>query len=349
MSTWNYEHLQTWIRNGCQENTNVIELWLGGNDLTSIPPEIGKLKGLTMLALSGNKLTFIPPEIGHLRRLISLYLSRNQLTSIPPEIGQLQNLTVLTLEGNQLTSIPPEIGDLRSLTELALYNNQLTSIPPEIGQLQRLTRLNLSGNPIEHYPINVQRLMMRQRWVGPSIYTDTQSVHTSSIQSSIKESILRLLKEKILEKDIIPLILSDPDLEPFTKESLIEYSKDESVHTELNVSFSDLLVLVWNRIMVSPNAEEIKAVLNTEMQDAECKCFTGRISRLVNCLNGFDPLVSVQISDNEQIGAIISLVKIHLEDKGEYTIEKHKEEAERRLKELHIKEEEIVVWLSYIE
>ena len=280
MSTWSYDQLQTWIRNGCQENTDFIELLLGENELISIPPEIGQLQNLT-----------------------TLYLGRNELTSIPPEIGQ----------------------------------------------LQRLTKLYLSGNPIEHYPINVQRLMMRQRWVGPSIYTNTQSVHTSSIQSSIKESILRLLKEKNLEKDIIPLILSVPDLEPFTKESLIEYSKEESVHTELNVSFSDLLVLVWNRILVSPHSGEVKGVLNTEMRDAECKCFTGWISRLVNCLNGFDPLVSVQISDNEQIGAIISLVKREMEAKGEYTIENHKAEAARRLKDLQVNEADIEIWLSYIE
>ena len=198
-------------------------------------------------------------------------------------------------------------------------------------------------------PLNITRLLQRQRAVAPGVYADTQSVHNSSIQTSIKESILLLLKEKILERDIIPLIISDSILTPFTKESLIEYSKDESVHTALNLSFSDLLVLVWNRILVSPHSGEIKAVLNTEMQDAECKCFTGRISRLVNCLNGFDSLVSVQISENEQIGAIISLVKIQLEAKGEYTIEKHKEEAERRLKEMQVDEAEIEAWLSYIE
>ena len=160
---------------------------------------------------------------------------------------------------------------------------------------------------------------------------------------------MRLLKEQVPEKDVTSLILSDTTLSPFTKESLIEYSKDESVHTQLNLAFSDLLVLVWNRIMVSPHAEEIKTVLNTEMRDAECKCFTGRISRLVNCLNGFDPLVVIQISDNEQIGTVISLIKTQLEEKNEYTVEKHKEEAKKRLIELGIGADEIDVWLSYIE
>ena len=60
-------------------------------------------------------------------------------------------------------------------------------------------------------------------------------------------------------------------------------------------------------------------------------------------------LVVIQISDNEQIGTVISLIKTQLEEKNEYTIEKHKEEARNKLHELEVKDEEIDVWLSYIE
>jgi hypothetical protein len=323
-------------------------LRLDGNQLTSIPPEIGQLTNLTDLSLDCNQLTSIPPEIGQLTNLTALLIHTNQLTSIPPEIGQLTNLTALRLDGNQLTSIPPVIGQLTNLTALRLDGNQLTSIPPEIGQLTNLITLTICRNEITHIPANVTRLLNRQM-TAQGIYNDTQSVHNSNIQKTIKESILRLLKERVVLDDVLSSILSDVVLSPFTKESLIEYSKDESVHTELNLSFSDLLTIVWNRVISSPQSEEIKAVLNTEMEDAACKCFTGRISRLVNCLNGFDPLVRVQIADNEQIGNIISLVKVHLEDKNEYTIERHKEVAKERLKELGVEETDIDAWLEYIE
>ena len=50
--------------------------------------------------------------------------------------------------------------------------------------------------------------------------------------------------------------------------------------------------------------------MNQEMIDSICKCFTGRISRLINCLNGFSDKVIIQISKNEEINNIISnLVK----------------------------------------
>jgi hypothetical protein len=305
MTTWHYKEYKAWLDSGCPENETVTTLLLNHNKLTSIPPEIEKLRNLTQL-----------------------YLEVNRLTSIPPEIGKLGNLTILRLNNNNLTSIPPEIGQLRNLTYLWLYNN-----------------------PIEHIPLNVTRILERQRPVALAlgVYADTQSVHNSTIQQTLRESMLRLLNEKITEKDVIPLVLSDSVLSPFAKESLVEYSRDESIRTELNVTFSDVLVLVWNRIIVSPHSDDIKTVLNSEMTDAECKCFTGRISRLVNCLNGFDELVVIKISDNEQIGNVISIIKMKLEEANEYTVERHKAEAGKRLQELGVKDEEIMIWMEYIE
>lgn len=326
---------------------NLTGLYLGNNQITSLPPEFGLLKNLKRLCLSKNKLTCLPPEFGLLENLELLWLRSNQLTTLPPEFGQLQNLSVVWLEDNKLTTLPPEIGQLQNLFGLWLFDNKLTTLPAEMGQLLNLNDLELAGNPIHFIPMNVRRLLERRE--RKDVYNDPQSVHNSNIQKSIKESIMRLLNERIVEKDVLPLILSDTQLTPFAKESLIEYANDESVHSVLNLTFSDILAVVWNRLLISPHSKEIKSVLNTEMKDSECKCFTGRISRLINCLNGFDPLVQIQISDNEQIGNVISLIKTQLEDRNEYTVERHKEEAKKRLSELNVKDKEIEVWLSHIE
>ena len=40
------------------------------------------------------------------------------------------------------------------------------------------------------------------------------------------------------------------------------------------------------------------------MSNALCMCFTGRISRLIDCLNGIDNLVVINLSPTEQINAI---------------------------------------------
>ena len=47
---------------------------------------------------SGNQLTSLPAEIGQLTSLRELYLYDNQLTSVPAEIGQLTALERLHLE-----------------------------------------------------------------------------------------------------------------------------------------------------------------------------------------------------------------------------------------------------------
>jgi hypothetical protein len=71
--------------------------------------------------------------------------------------------------------------------------------------------------------------------------------------------------------------------------------------------------------------DEIKRVLNIEMDESVCKCFTGRISRLINCLNGFDPLVNINIYESEQISQIIIKIRNELERTNNYDINTHKQ------------------------
>ena len=331
--------------------TNLQKLNCRINQLTSLPAEIGNLTNLQELYCGNNQLASLPAEIGNLTNLQELDCRWNQLTSLPAEIGLLTNLQRLYCNDNQLISLPSEIGLLTNLQTLYCHDNRLISLPAEIGQLRNLTYINYSDNPIEYVPPNILRLVARQKQ-AQGIYSDAQSVHNSEIQRSLNESINRIISIQPTVKsldEIISLVLVDRILDGETKSLLVEYSEDRNIHSILNLTFSDLLISVWNRILSSDHSTEIKKVLNTEMKDAECKCFTGRLSRLVNCLNGFDPLISVTISDNEQIGTIISLVKTQLEDKNEYTIKSHKGIAEERLRNLNYSEEIIKEWLEYVE
>ena len=93
-------------------------------------------------------------------------------------------------------------------------------------------------------------------------------------------------------------------------------------------------------------------VLNQEVIGADYRCFTGRMNGVIRayaCLNGFSPLVSINIKDGEQIGNIIILVKNKLESTNSYTIEKHKIEVEKELLERNYDIETIKTWLEYID
>jgi Leucine-rich repeat (LRR) protein len=351
------------------EMSSLEELTVSNNRLETVPPEVGKLSKLYLLELNDNALVDVPEEIGNLASLWFLRLENNKLQTINSGICKLLNISVLTLHYNRISEIPDEIsslttlrslgldynaisevpitiGQMGALRRLSLCNNIIREMPPEIGQLRNLV-LRIGGNPVEFLPFNVARLVENQR-ERQGIYEDPQSVHNSSIQNTLKDSILRLLKERTPVENVLSHILLDSELTEFAKRRLLLYSQDTSVHGILNLTFGELLVVVWNRIIMSEHSSEIKRVLNTEITDSENMCFTGRISRLVNCLNGFDPLVRIQISANEQIGNVIAAVKAGLELQGEYSITAHKEKARKLLKELLIQEEEIEEWLSHI-
>jgi len=145
------------------------------------------------------------------------------------------------------------------------------------------------------------------------------------------------------ENKIMNEILNDNIL--ICKELLFEYSSCTEYHSILLITFKELLCYVW--ILINNN-DEIKKILNIEMVDSKCKCFTGRLSRLVNCLNGYSDLVEIKISDNEQISNIIIMIKNQLELNNEYTIEKHKDILIKELKLRNYNDIIINEWLEYI-
>ena len=121
----------------------------------------------------------------------------------------------------------------------------------------------------------------------------------------------------------------------------MEYIKDDSVHTVLNVSFKDILISVWNKIRIHEHKLEIIKILNIEMLDSECKCFTGRLTRLVNCLNVFDENIKMEISGAEQMSAISKLLYEKYPEEEDYKRELRKEFLERGYTE-----EDIIKWTS---
>ena len=138
---------------------NLSRLDVAGNQLSELPPEIGRLDNLTSLNLSGNRLTYLPSEIGKLSNLESLDLAGNPLKGLPPEIGNLGSLTRLVLTNNALNEIPIEIGNLCNLSSLYLYGNKLSRLPIEVGKLESLTSLDLKFNQISDLPSEVGELV----------------------------------------------------------------------------------------------------------------------------------------------------------------------------------------------
>lgn len=109
------------------------------------------------LYLNGNLLTGLRPEIGFCRILVRLHLQHNQLTQLPNEIGQLKSLEILFLSCNLFEKFPAEILPLTHLKELHLSTNKIKKIPDEITKLRGLKALYIDDNPLEGLPDSIMR------------------------------------------------------------------------------------------------------------------------------------------------------------------------------------------------
>ena len=137
-----------------------------------------------------------PDSLCNFINLRELSLYDNQIKEIPDSFSNLVNLQHLSLSNNQIKKIPYSFSNLVNLQKLWLGNNQIKEIPISIINLRRLSIFKIDNNPIEIVNPIVQRFLDRINNRGGNIYNvydNRQNVHTSSIQQSIKKSIINIL------------------------------------------------------------------------------------------------------------------------------------------------------------
>lgn len=71
------------------------------------------MQALTSLEVAGNQLATLPEEIGGLSSLLKLAAFGNLLSSLPEGLGSAAALQELWLQGNKLTALPAAIGRLQ--------------------------------------------------------------------------------------------------------------------------------------------------------------------------------------------------------------------------------------------
>jgi hypothetical protein len=231
-------------------------------------------------------------------------------------------------------------------------------LPPNLNRYPRLN-LDIAGNPIEYIPPQVRRILNQQHTIKNTVYNDGQNVHNHQVQVSLQKSIENIMTSNLPEVDgLIQELINcghEGFLEEATVKQLLEYIEDDTVHSVLQVTFQEVFLSVWNMIKNLSNENQSKRRdilerLNQEMADSDCKCFTGRLTRMVNCLTGFTPLVNIQIADNEQIAIIIQLAKNTLEASPDgYNTTSHRKIVWTAMTERGYSPDIIQSWISHIE
>jgi hypothetical protein len=100
---------------------DMANCWL----IREIPAEIADLQQLLLLELKGNDIRTVPQELGHLLKLKTLDLSDNpKLTNINA-VTKLVSLEYLYLYGCDLQVLPDDISGLTRLKQLGLAGNRI--------------------------------------------------------------------------------------------------------------------------------------------------------------------------------------------------------------------------------
>lgn len=350
---------------------NIETIKINNNMLSSLNEDIFKNTVLLkFLDISNNKITKLDNNIFKTITLLEkLDMSNNKLIRITHDTFKFNTeLSILKINNNNIVSLSEDIFDNTPLLKiLDVSYNILENMPDGIfTNTQILVDLNISNNNLTDLPYSITTLRLRsftcynneldiinpitRRWYDrilylyntqnrSSIYNDPQNVHNHDINNGIKKSIEYICCRKIKynKDEILNNIINNKNIKDKCKELLLEYINDETIHTVMNVSFGDVFFMSYDLI----EKHELYTILNQEMLDGECKCFTGRLNRYINIFNGVIKECTFVLNDATVFGSLFSHLRKKYSDDKEKIMD---ELLERKYEKEYIDE-----WLEYLE
>jgi Leucine-rich repeat (LRR) protein len=130
------------------ELTNLEILDLRENSISSLP-DLSSLSQLEELYLGKNQLSSISNEISGLRSIETLDFHENRISSFTADLSGLDSLTTLDLRDNQLTEIPVALASSSSLLSACPH---FPNYPPYMSCDGFVGTLTLDGNPLDWLP-----------------------------------------------------------------------------------------------------------------------------------------------------------------------------------------------------
>ncbi|XP_027364713.1 receptor-like protein EIX1 [Abrus precatorius] len=144
--SWNW--LRSPILDSLKNMTSIQFIYLGNNNITSIPPWFGDFDKLLYLDLSHNGLQGpIPDTFQNMPSIEFLDLSGNHFTSVPSWFHIFKKLKFLDLSSNRLHGpIPEAFRNMTSIQSLDLSDNGFTSVPSWFAEWKSLVNVYLRQN-----------------------------------------------------------------------------------------------------------------------------------------------------------------------------------------------------------
>ena len=143
-----------------------------------------------------------------------------------------------------------------------------------------------------------------------SVYDDNQNVHNTQINDSVWKNI------KILQQEFNEFPITDEDCESMKRIQRFEYHHHSAIlrietdrslfsRDNLTINLKTVLKYIFSYISRQPEntQQELFKRFLEELADMSETCASGHLSRLVNILVGYHPLITIEISEHERIKA----------------------------------------------
>ena len=120
-----------------------------------LPSNIGSMSNLIELNIQNNEISSLPHSFYNLKKMNYLKLENNKIETISPLIGKLENLQTFDIGNNPLKSLPDELCNSKQLKFLVLENTKIKELPKCLGNLKNLDWINVSGTQLTEFPLEI--------------------------------------------------------------------------------------------------------------------------------------------------------------------------------------------------
>ena len=186
---------------------------------------------------------------------------------------------------------------------------------------------------------------VRDHTTRRSMYDFGAAVFELTVTKTIGSSLLNLSRAQNTKyiPDLTNILNSD--LSEETKDTIRKLNENPQLHKLFLMTPVEVIVLVWNEIIKSPDTEELCKIFSQELVDIHMDCISGQIGRIIAVLDGFHEGVRICTSERSRIETIVLHARDQLEPYDERT---HHDLVQGRLTELEYTEEEMQPWLDAI-
>jgi hypothetical protein len=188
-------------------------------------------------------------------------------------------------------------------------------------------------------------------------YDNRQNVHLSSVQDNMRIALDKIfnmsLNSYMSFASIVNVLKNERKLKKRTIEFFAKVCDKDLYHSGYNVGYKKLFEQVYAIIINSSFKEDLLKIFIDEVEEtADETCLTGKMTRMVNVLNGFVLDINVGISKTEELSNSIIVLrnkyaKIYVNEPDKY-IEELVPVVWQMLEDNCVPENEHEVWLEYV-